>query len=233
MNKPLLTINNVHKSYRTGKTSELHVLKGIDLQIKEGEIVAVVGPSGVGKSTLLHIIGTLDRPTQGFVELYGQDTSRFDETRLAQFRNQTIGFVYQFHHLLPEFTALENVIMPGLIAGRPGASLRQRALMLLERVNLSGRINHRPAELSGGEQQRVAVARALINSPKLILADEPSGNLDLASGEQLHRLLWDLCRQDGHSLIIVTHNLQLAEQADRVVELFDGAVRNQRYNLIT
>ncbi len=233
MNKPLLTINNVHKSYRTGKTSELHVLKGIDLQIKEGEIVAVVGPSGVGKSTLLHIIGTLDRPTQGYVEIYGQDTSRFDESQLAQFRNQTIGFVYQFHHLLPEFTALENVIMPGLIAGKAMAGLRKRALMLLERVNLSGRINHRPAELSGGEQQRVAVARALINSPKLILADEPSGNLDLASGEQLHRLLWDLCRQDGHSLIIVTHNLQLSEQADRVVELFDGAVKSQRYNLIT
>jgi lipoprotein-releasing system ATP-binding protein len=233
MNKTLLNIHDVHKSYRTGKSSELHVLKGIDLQIEEGAIVAVVGPSGVGKSTLLHIIGTLDRPTQGYVEIYGQDTSRFDEGQLAQFRNQTIGFVYQFHHLLPEFTAEENVMMPGMIAGRSTADLRQRALMLLDRVGLSERIHHRPAELSGGEQQRVAVARALINSPKLILADEPSGNLDLVSGEQLHRLLWDLCRQDGHSLIIVTHNLQLAEQADRVVELFDGAVKSQRYNLIT
>ncbi len=230
MNNCWLNTFDLHKWYRTGKDSQLHVLKGITLSVATGEIVAVVGPSGVGKSTLLHLIGTLDRPSRGRIEFAGRDISQFSEMQLAPFRNKTIGFVYQFHHLLPEFTALENVMMPGLIAGESGKALQTRSLMLLDRVNLQARAHHRPNELSGGEQQRVAVARALINNPKLLLADEPSGNLDMASGEQLHQLLWELCRSNGNTLIIVTHNRELAERADRIVELYDGGVKYDRRN---
>lgn len=203
----------------------LEVLKGIDLTIYAGEIVAIVGPSGVGKSTLLHILGGLDRATSGEVEIDSMPISACDDRALAQFRNRTVGFVFQFHHLLPEFTALENVMMPALIARRNGRDIVTRARQLLADVGLEARASHRPGELSGGEQQRVAVARALMNEPRMVLADEPSGNLDRRSSESLHQLLWDLSRRDGRAFIIVTHNLELAQKADRVIELFDGRIK--------
>jgi lipoprotein-releasing system ATP-binding protein len=207
----------------TGGT--LEVLKGIDVEIYAGEIIAIVGPSGVGKSTFLNILGALDRPTSGEVEIDGTLISQFDDSRLAQFRNHTVGFVFQFHHLMPEFTALENVMMPALIARRNGSNVVARAKQLLADVGLAARFSHRPGELSGGEQQRVAVARSLMNEPRLVLADEPSGNLDLRASESLHQLLWNLSRRDGRTFIIVTHNLELAKKADRVIELFDGRIK--------
>jgi len=222
--KTILLTDNLYKSYFMNKRP-IEVLKGIDLEIYEGEIVAVMGPSGVGKSTLLHILGVLDRPTQGTVLIDDTDIFRYDDRRLAQYRNRTIGFVFQFHHLLPEFSALENVMLPGLIGGIPRNTVRDRAIELLTEVGLEERLDHRPNELSGGEQQRVAVARALINSPKLLLADEPSGNLDRQSAESLHQLFWELNKKLNQTLIIVTHNVALARQADRVIELFDGRVR--------
>ncbi|OPZ72177.1 MAG: Lipoprotein-releasing system ATP-binding protein LolD [bacterium ADurb.Bin478] len=184
----------------------------------------------MGKSTLLHLIGTLDRPSQGRITWQGRDINQLAEAQLAQFRNKTIGFVYQMHHLLPEFTALENILLPGLIAGQRISALTERGRQLLSQVGLEARAGHRPSELSGGEQQRVAVARALINQPRLILADEPSGNLDMASGEQLHQLLWQLCRANGQTLIIVTHNRELAQRADRVIELLDGRIKSDTKN---
>ena len=227
---PLSTILrtfDLHKSYRTGRTSSLHVLKGIDLTVSEGEIVAIIGPSGVGKSTLLHIIGTLDRPTRGRVEIDGRDMFSYDDARLAGLRSRTVGFVFQAHHLLPEFTALENVMMPMRIARN---YRERRGLELLEQVGLSGRTGHRPNELSGGEQQRVAVARALVNQPRLLLADEPSGNLDMSTAESLHKLLWKLSREKGQTMIIVTHNRELAQRADRIIDLFDGRIRTDVRN---
>ncbi|MGQ9561087.1 MAG: ABC transporter ATP-binding protein [Candidatus Oleimicrobiaceae bacterium] len=221
----ILITSNLHKSYPMGRGS-LHVLKGIDLEVYEGEIVAVVGPSGVGKSTLLHILGALDRPSQGRVLIDGHDVFSLDDRRLAEFRNKRAGFVFQFHHLLPELTALENVILPGLIAGQSRRELEDVGLTLLAEVGLEKRAGHRPSELSGGEQQRVAVARALINKPQLILADEPSGNLDLQSSRALNALMWQLSRKHNRTLIIVTHNLELARQADRVIELYDGRIKN-------
>ena len=222
--KAILVTRNLSKSYPVAG-GQLEVLKDIDLTVFAGEIVAIVGPSGVGKSTLLHILGALDRPTVGEVEIEGAIISRFDDRRLAQFRNQTVGFVFQFHHLLPEFTALENVLMPALIARRNGSEAVDRAKQLLHDVGLESRASHRPGELSGGEQQRVAVARALMNAPRIVLADEPSGNLDRRSSESLHQLLWDLSRRDSRAFVIVTHNLALAQKADRVVELFDGRIK--------
>jgi len=221
----LLQAVNIHKSYFLGR-NELRVLKGIDLEIYQGEILAIVGPSGVGKSTLLHILGALDRPTEG--EVYIDSTMIFsmNDDQLAAFRNRTVGFVFQFHHLLPEFTALENVAMPGLIAGKPKNMCFQKASRLLESVGLKERSEHRPSELSGGEQQRVAVARALMNDPKIILADEPSGNLDLKSSKALHDLLWRLSREQNQTIVIVTHNQQLAQRGDRIVELYDGKIVN-------
>ncbi|RKY87558.1 lipoprotein-releasing system ATP-binding protein LolD [candidate division KSB1 bacterium] len=223
--QPLLQAVNIHKSYFLGR-NELRVLKGIDLEIYQGEILAIVGPSGVGKSTLLHILGALDRPTEG--EVYIDSTMIFsmNDDQLAAFRNRTVGFVFQFHHLLPEFTALENVAMPGLIAGKPKNMCFQKASRLLESVGLKERSEHRPSELSGGEQQRVAVARALMNDPKIILADEPSGNLDLKSSRALHDLLWRLSREQNQTIVIVTHNQQLAQKGDRIVELYDGKIVN-------
>jgi len=220
----ILRTEDLHKHYPMGK-AELHVLKGIDLEIREAEIVAIVGPSGVGKSTLLHLLGALDRPTRGRIEIDAVDVFSYDEKRLAQFRNKTVGFVFQFHHLLPEFTALENVMMPALIAGVPKREAEERARSLLEEVGLGDRLEHRPSELSGGEQQRVAVARALTNDPQLLLADEPSGNLDAKTGQALHDLLWELSRRKHKTFVIVTHNLALAEDADRIIELYDGRVK--------
>ena len=222
--QPLLITRSIVKQYPTA-SGALDVLKGIDVTIYPGEIIAIVGASGVGKSTLLNILGALDRPTSGEVEIDGALISQLDDRRLAQFRNRTVGFVFQFHHLLPEFTALENVMMPALIARRHGSGVMNRAKQLLTDVGLAPRLSHRPGELSGGEQQRVAVARALMNEPRLVLADEPSGNLDMRASESLHQLLWNLSRRDGRTFIIVTHNLELAKQADRVIELFDGRIK--------
>jgi len=222
--QPILITRNLIKQYPTA-SGALEVLKGIDLEIDAGEIIAIVGTSGVGKSTLLNILGALDRPTAGEVEIDNALISKLDDSALAQFRNRTIGFVFQFHHLLPEFTALENVMMPALIARRNGGQIAERAAQLLDDVGLAQRLSHRPGELSGGEQQRVAVARALMNEPRLVLADEPSGNLDLRASESLHQLLWNLSRRDGRTFIIVTHNLELAKKADRVIELFDGRIK--------
>lgn len=226
-NQVLLLTDNLFKNYHFDNTT-VEVLKGIDLDICEGEIVAVMGPSGVGKSTLLHILGALDRPTSGRVLIDNTDIFAFDDKALAQFRNRTVGFVFQFHHLLPEFSALENVMLPGMIAGHSDNSLKERAVQLLSDVGLADRLKHRPNELSGGEQQRVAVARALINAPRVLLADEPSGNLDRHSAAALHQLFWDLNRQHGQTMVIVTHNIELAQQADRVIELYDGRVRSNK-----
>ncbi len=213
----------LRKSYPMAM-GELTVLKGIDISIGPGEFVVIVGMSGVGKSTLLHLLGALDRPTSGEVWINGQNISGLSEDAMAKLRNQHIGFVFQFHHLLPEFSALENVMIPALIGGQAEASARQRATDLLARVGLDARLHHRPNELSGGEQQRVAVARALMNEPKIVLADEPSGNLDRVSSEQLHDLLLELSRTHGQTFVIVTHNEVLADRADRVIKMVDGRV---------
>lgn len=225
----ILETSGLEKSYPVGH-SVLSVLKGIDIKIKEGEIVAIIGPSGVGKSTLLHLLGALDRPTNGKVIIQGVDIFKYDNNRLANFRNKTVGFVFQFHHLLPEFSALENVAMPGLMAGISQKPAYQRAIELLDEVGLWQRANHRPGELSGGEQQRVAVARALMNKPRLLLADEPSGNLDQRMSNMLHKLLWHLSRTRNQTFIVVTHNMQLADKADRVIELYDGKIKNDIIN---
>jgi len=227
----ILVIKNLHKTYQMGRSS-VSVLRGIDLEVDLAQIVAIVGTSGVGKSTLLHILGTLDRPSEGSVIIEGTDVFKFDEKKLADFRNRNVGFIFQFHHLMPEFTALENVMMPGLIAGKPKKKISDRAKSLLNEVGLEHRVDHRPGELSGGEMQRVAVARALMNDPKLVFADEPSGNLDRAASDALHELLWNLSRKDKRTLIIVTHNHELAENADKVVEIFDGNIKNVQYNQI-
>lgn len=219
----LIRVVDLYKSYYDGLT-ELPVLKGIDLAVKRGEIVAVVGASGVGKSTLLHLLGGLDRPTEGTIFYEGEDTFALNDRELDRFRNEEIGFVFQFHHLLPEFTALENVAMPGLIAGQPSDVAHHRSAELLDYVGLGERVSHRSFELSGGERQRVAIARALMNQPKVILADEPTGNLDAKTSEAVHDLLWGLNDQFNQTFIIVTHNQSLARRADRLIELVDGQV---------
>ena len=219
----LIRIVDLHKSYYDGE-SELPVLQGIEFEVNTSELLAVVGASGVGKSTLLHIMGTLDRPTAGSV-LYGdQDIFALPETELARFRNKEIGFVFQFHHLLPEFNALENVAMGALITTPNNKAVYEEAASLLEYVGLSERLSHYPNQLSGGERQRVAIARALINNPKVVLADEPTGNLDRRNSEAVHELLWDLNAKSGQTFVIVTHNSELAKQVDRVVQLVDGKV---------
>ena len=212
---------DIHKSFPTG-AGTLHVLKGVDIGVKKGEIVAVVGASGVGKSTLLHILGALDRPTKGKVNLNSTDIFSLSDKKLAHFRNKTIGFVFQFHHLLPEFSALENVMMPKLIAGGEENSIKKKAMDILSEVGLLERANHKPGELSGGEQQRVAVARALINDPQVVIADEPSGNLDKATGEELHNLINQLNQKKGQTFIIATHNQLLAQRAHRIITLIEG-----------
>jgi lipoprotein-releasing system ATP-binding protein len=212
---------DIHKSFPTG-AGTLHVLKGVDIGVKKGEIVAVVGASGVGKSTLLHILGALDRPTKGKVNLNSTDIFSLSDKKLAHFRNKTIGFVFQFHHLLPEFSALENVMMPKLIAGGEENSIKKKAMDILSEVGLLERANHKPGELSGGEQQRVAVARALINDPQVVIADEPSGNLDKATGEELHNLISQLNQKKEQTFIIATHNQLLAQRAHRIMTLIEG-----------
>jgi len=206
------------------KYGDLEVLKGVDLHVSAGEVVSIVGASGAGKTTLLQILGTLERADSGTLEINGENVSKLGTKALSAFRNKHICFVFQFHHLLPEFTALENVMMPGLIAGRSISVCTPRAMELLERLNVSARVQHKPGQLSGGEQQRVAVARALFNSPSVVLADEPSGNLDSAHAKELHQLFFDLRTELGQTFVIVTHNEELAGMADRRLVMKDGVM---------
>ncbi len=215
----MLSARNIEKYY-----GELHVLKGVNLDIHKGEIVSMVGPSGSGKSTLLHILGTLDLPKSGEIWLEGRALNTLKGRSLAAFRNRHIGFVFQFHHLLPEFTALENVCIPGWIAGRRKTEVRTRAVELLEILGVSHRMENKPGALSGGEQQRVAVCRALINNPGIVFADEPTGNLDSANAQELHQLFFDLRKKFNQTFLIVTHNESLAEQSDRVLHMKDGRI---------
>lgn len=215
----MLEAKGIHKSF-----GDLKVLKGIDITVSDKEIVSIVGSSGAGKSTLLHILGTLDKPDSGMIIYDDKPVSGLKDDELATFRNRTVGFVFQFHHLLPEFTALENVCIPAYIGGVSRKEAEQKAEEILGLLNLSDRLTHKPAALSGGEQQRVAVARALINSPKIIFADEPSGNLDSAAAKELHELFFRLREQLGQTFIIVTHNLELAAMADRTIHIKDGKI---------
>jgi len=219
----MITINDLYKTFKIGER-DLTVLKGINLEIRRGELLAIMGASGAGKSTLLHIIGLLDRPTQGTISFEGQNLFQLPEAAQAEFRNKRIGFVFQFHHLLPEFTALENACMPALIQRRSPADVEADATALLHEVGLGERLQHKPGELSGGEQQRVAVARALMQRPDLVLADEPTGNLDTHTGEALFALMRDLNKSRGTTFVIVTHNEKLSAQADRIVYMQDGQI---------
>lgn len=219
--KELIQVQQLLKSYGNG-TKRVEVLKGVDLNFSRGERAAIVGASGVGKTTLLHVLGTLDRPTGGKVFYEGKDVYALNEKELALFRNREIGFVFQFHHLLPEFSALENTMMPCLIQGIPKKESAARAETILTLVGLKERLSHKPGELSGGEQQRVAVARALVLEPKILLADEPTGNLDTKTGESVFDLLQELNQIKGVTLIVVTHNLKLAEKLSRQIHLIDG-----------
>jgi lipoprotein-releasing system ATP-binding protein len=215
----MLIAKDIHKSY-----GSLEVLKGVDLEISKGEIVSIVGASGAGKSTLLHLLGTLDRPDRGELFLQGKNLLQLQGDSLAEFRNSKIGFVFQFHNLLPEFTALENICIPGFIQGRQSQELKRRAEELGEILGIRHRLDHKPSELSGGEQQRVAVARALINNPDLVFADEPSGNLDTSNARALHELFFKLRDTYKLSFVIVTHNEELAAKADRKVVMKDGRI---------
>ncbi len=216
----MLEATGIEKSY-----GSLKVLKGVDLSVKKGEVVAIVGASGAGKSTLLHMLGTLDSPDKGKISVRGQDVYSQNTKQLASFRNRHIGFVFQFHNLLPEFSALENVMIPGLLSGRNEGEVKANAEKLLQELGLQDRLHHNPSEMSGGEQQRAAVARALINSPDLILADEPSGNLDSKNAQELHQLFFKLREKMDQTFIIVTHNQEFANMADRKLEMRDGIIQ--------
>lgn len=215
----MIEIQNIYKSF-----GHLEVLRGVSLTVGQGEIVAIVGPSGAGKTTLLQIAGSLDRADSGSVIYDGIDIMRLKEKKLAEFRNRNIGFIFQFHELLPEFSALENVALPGLIAGRKRKEVMEEAASLLKLLGLGDRLSHRPAELSGGEKQRTAIARALINNPRIILADEPTGSLDSHNREEIHNIISDLCATRGHTFLIVTHDQTLASIAHRVVKMEDGSI---------
>ena len=218
----MIEIKNLTKRF-----GNIQVLKGIDLKVNKGEVISIVGPSGAGKTTLLQLIGTLDKPDSGSILFNGEDLCKMNSKKLATFRNQHIGFVFQFHQLLPEFTALENVTIPALIAGRNRKEAEQEALELLEMMGLKERVNHKPSELSGGENQRVAVARALINHPDVVLADEPSGSLDSKNKEELHKLFFDLRDKFGQTFIIITHDEGLASYTDRTIRMVDGVIEQQ------
>ena len=220
----MLKASGIKKNY-----GKLDILKGVDIEVDKSEIVSIVGASGAGKSTLLHIIGTLDKPSSGEVFINNIDINKLSSRELSHFRNKNIGFVFQFHHLLPEFTALENVCIPAYIAKTNKHDAETRAKYLLEMLGMGHRANHKPAQLSGGEQQRIAVARALINQPALILADEPSGNLDSASAKELHQLFFDLREKLNHTFIIVTHNEELANMADRKITMKDGLIYPEEF----
>jgi lipoprotein-releasing system ATP-binding protein len=222
----ILEARGLSRTYRTPQR-QLEILKSADLSVREGEVVVIVGASGVGKSTLLHLLGGLDHPTAGEVFFRGESIYKFSSERLAAFRNRSVGFVFQFHHLLPEFTAAENVMMPALVGGAGAAAARESAEALLVEVGLCDRMDHRPDELSGGEQQRVAVARALVNRPQAVLADEPSGNLDRATAGELHRLLRLLASSRRQAFVVVTHDVEIASIADRVLVLADGVLREK------
>ncbi|HUK57429.1 MAG TPA: ABC transporter ATP-binding protein [Nitrospiria bacterium] len=222
MKQSMIKVTNLTKTFHMPQP--LEILKGINLEVSRGEMLCIVGASGVGKSTLLHLLGGLDRPTAGTVEFDGENLFAFNDNQLAAFRNRRIGFVFQFHHLLPEFTALENTMMPALIQGRKRTQAAKEAAALLDAVGLGGRLSHRPGELSGGEQQRVAVARALILEPGLVLADEPTGNLDSHTSDEVFALMRGLNKQLGHTFVLVTHNEKLSAQADRIVRMVDGKI---------
>lgn len=215
----MIRVTDIHKNFGT-----LEVLKGVSLDVARGEVVSIVGASGAGKTTLLQILGTLSRPDGGRVEIDGTNVSSLGDRELSRFRNERIGFVFQFHHLLPEFTAFENVCIPGLIGRRPRAEVERRAGELLDMMGLAARRDHKPGQLSGGEQQRVAIARALINSPAVLLADEPSGNLDTHNRDEIHRLFFELRERLGQTIVIVTHDEGLAEMADRRIVMSDGLI---------
>lgn len=229
MAQPLVVVEQVHKQF-IHEGRNVSILKDINLSIDQGEMLCIVGASGAGKSTLLHLLGTLDLPTAGRILYGGHDVTRYSSARLAAFRNQSIGFVFQFHHLLPEFTALENIMMPGRIRGLRGGELKQQAEALLEEVGLASRMSHRPGELSGGEQQRVALARALIMHPEVVLADEPTGNLDSKTSAAVHELFFSLNERRRTTFLVVTHSRDLAAKMPRVVQMRDGCIEEDRRN---
>lgn len=223
----MLKATNIYKSYPAGKI-RINVLEGLNLEVKRGEFLVIVGTSGVGKSTLLNLLGTLDKPDSGEIEFEAKSLLQLKGKRLTKFRNESIGFIFQFHHLLPEFSAMENVLLPGLIARKKKKVLQKEAELLLEEVGLSQRKNHRPTQLSCGEAQRVAIVRALINNPQLVLADEPTGNLDAKSANEVYHLMEKLIRQRNHTLIMVTHNEELAKRGERILRLVDGKTFDMR-----
>ena len=218
----IIKTNNLIKEYRISKEKSLRVLNGINVEINEGEVVSIVGPSGAGKSTLLHLIGTLDKPTEGEVFIDNENVFKLSSKELAHFRNTKIGFIFQFHHLLPEFTILENVCIAAMISGKPIKSVEAKAKELLDEVGLKERLDHKPSEISGGEAQRVAIARALINSPKVILADEPTGNLDTHNSEEIVKIIFELRKKYMQTFVIVTHNESFAAMTDRTLKMVDG-----------